>query len=536
MKHIKKLLSILMVLTLVLSLGATALAATVTLPPDAEGHDMVAYQIFKGEQNAKSEDNQLGITAWGDGVDVEQLLTALDAAFPDAGFKTGMGAVEAAKALSELVENDDQERVRLANVIAEHVKGVGTSFDDTSYTANLGNGYWVIVDKTDEDDLPTGDDGQKESRSTVLLEVVGKDLTLRDKIDKPEFVKKVNDHINDVAGLNDVETFTLTFTLPANYGDFQDYFVKFYDEMDKGLTLDTTSFTITYTHKDPAGDQETAVKVAASTDTVASGDRAGGTSFTYTIDDLKTDEAGGNKLVAGDTVTLTYKATVNDNAVVRNYNDAYVEYSNDPNKKGGGHTNTPKSTVVVFSFFLDGQKVRPGDTASGEDEYVPLKGAKFTLYKSATETGPYVSLGEKEAAYNTDSNKYTFDFGQLGAGYYKLEESVVPEGYNKADDIYFRIEEATDTEGNVTEVRVYLKNDKGTYDQVNGTKFHFNVDVSQSGDGEGHLDEMIINTDGLHLPETGGIGTTIFYVIGAILVAGAVILLVTRKRMSGAQK
>lgn len=525
MKAVKKLLSIALVLTLVLSLGVTAFASTVSLPDDAKDHTMVAYQIFKGEQlpaDVLQDDagSKLGITAWGDGVDSDALIKALNASPYSANLANDANAEEVAKFLKDYVSVDDQARVALANVIAGCVKGNGKTFENG--TADLENGYWVIVDKT-EDLAEKGSD----SRSTVLLEVVGKNLTLQDKIDKPTVEKKVNGEDNDVAELGEIVKFTATTKLPENFGDFQHYYVKFVDNMGKGL--------------EPVQDTEhqTTIQIGSHTENITltwnpGGTYDGGQTFTYQSAELKSTAY--SDLKAGDTVVLTYYAKITEDAVVRNYNDVTLYYPNDPNFDGQGtppETPTPEDTVVVFTFFVDGTKVRPG---AEEGKFEPLAGAAFTLYKAPNANGEYTVFRPETKAEGDDTNGYKFDFGRLGEGFYRLEETVVPAGYNKADDVYFEIREHRDDDGNVDQVTVWIKGEDGQYHEANGEQFSFNVSAATPAEGEGHLKEQIINRDGLELPETGGIGTTIFYVIGAVLVAAAVVLLVTKKRVNGAEK
>lgn len=518
MKNVKKLLSILVVLTLVLSLGATAFAAEITLPDEAKDHTMVAYQIFAGAQNEQSATDQLGVTGWGANIsEPDTFLVAMAAAYPEGGFEAGMTAVEAAEAIGKLASTSDASvNVALGNAIAAAVKAqgiAGVTFQDGK--ADLGTGYWVIVDETTE--LPAN-----ESRSTVLLEVVGKALTLQDKIDQPTVDKKADGVDAEVKGLGDTVTFTLTATLPENYADYASYFLAFHDTMDAGLTFKAVS----------------SVACGAATANVKTEEAAG-----YELVELPTDGCTFEvKLAnvkdifpqakAGDTITVTYTAEVNSNAVVKNENDVKLEYSENP-AKTEDHGTTPEETVVVFTFQLHGTKVEPGEE---EGTYKPLEGASFTLYMKDA-TGDYEYNGEMYKVYREqvkaelqEDGSYAFAFDQLGKGEYLLVETVVPDGYNKAPDIYFKVVDTYGTDEQVNGAEV--QDADGNKIDTNGAAIVFGAE----GTVDGVIDEQVINNSGLELPETGGIGTTIFYVIGAILVAGAVILLVTRKRMSGADK
>ena len=146
---------------------------------------------------------------------------------------------------------------------------------------------------------------------------------------------------------------------------------------------------------------------------------------------------------------------------------------------------------------------------------------KYSKTTTTTTSGAGQSQTDIKAAVGSDG-KVTFT--GLAAGDYKLVESVVPAGYNKIADITFTVtfdyEEIKDTEGKVTGY-------KGAF----GTK-----DVLPAGNtitvgADNKLAMNIVNRKGTELPSTGGIGTTIFYLVGAMLVIGAGVVLVTRRRM-----
>ena len=225
---------------------------------------------------------------------------------------------------------------------------------------------------------------------------------------------------------------------------------------------------------------------------------------------------------------------------------------------------TPDDKVIVFTYNLKVDKTDEDGNA--------LKGAGFTLYKK-NGAGTYVAVGSE--VKGTDLT--TFTWTGLDDGDYKLEETTVPTGYNKAQDVTFTVEATHDPEStdpkltklevkNVTPTTATISADKdatgeaiasdsytqatkydanatyyteseGTYNQATvadadafaaGTFYTKTTETNMSA----NLSTTIINKSGATLPETGGIGTTIFYIIGAILVIGAGVVLVTRRRMS----
>ena len=137
----------------------------------------------------------------------------------------------------------------------------------------------------------------------------------------------------------------------------------------------------------------------------------------------------------------------------------------------------------------------------------PLPGAGFTLYKH-NGTG-YDVVGSERTGVTT------FEWKGLDVGKYKLSETTVPAGYNKADDVEFIIT-ATVTDGTLTT----LASDNAKV-------------VATLADGL--WTATVVNTSGSLMPETGGIGTTVFYTVGSLLAVGAGILLITKKRMSAEQ-
>ena len=262
-------------------------------------------------------------------------------------------------------------------------------------------------------------------------------------------------------------------------------------------------------------------------------------------------------------ITVTYTAHLNENAVVGNpgnTNDMHLEYSNNPNDEGKGETGeTPDKEVLVFTYELDGNKV------DGQDKVTPLEGAEFVLKNAEgngegvqyavinAATGKFIRwsntrIDEKNDAGETTKlvstivdGKAVFKVIGIDAGTYWLEETKAPVGYNLPDpaETEIKIEATIKDNGGVTGVKDALES---LTIQVNGaTKPDSdNPDgnpVPDTTPGEnGVVSTTIENNKGATLPETGGIGTTIFYALGGLLTVGAVVLLVTKKRMSADEK
>lgn len=368
-------------------------------------------------------------------------------------------------------------------------------------------------------------------------------LAIAPKSDKPSSEKHVDDvndsNTEDATTLKDSADYdigddipyTLTFKLPEDYANYETYAVNFYDDMSAGLTYNDDA-KIYY------GNDQTGVNIDFSADGTKSAytTPSAGTVYKASIDDLKT---AAPTLKAGDTITIKYTAKLNSNAVTGstgNPNQYRVEFSNNPN--GDGKGTTPWDINIAFTYKAIFNKIDENEKA--------LTGADFTLFKFIEGEGSD-TYGEGESAKNgtwtdvttlgSDTARPTkkksasgegetavadsvFTFNGLDAGVYKLSEIATPAGYNKIDDIIFTI--------NADHV---LEADTPTLTSLTTTG-----GLTLTGDKQdGSVTSSIKNEQGTVLPSTGGIGTTIFYVLGAILVIGAGLVLVTKKRM-GAEK
>ena len=520
MKGMKKLLSILMVLTLVLSLSATAFAATVTVEQDP-GHAYKAYQIFTGtSQNA---DGSIGNLTWGDGIEIDAFVNALttagyvkDVTEP---FNTPEVAQKVAAALSELGSNSDALK-EVARIASDNVKGDGTELTDGG--SDLPIGYYVIVDTTSVE-------GKDEVQNEVVLQVSG-DVNVQFKTEKPSSDKKVKD-VNDSQAnsesawqdsadhdIGDTIHYQLHAHLPKDVSAYETYYLQFVDTLSKGLTFDKTV-------KVYIGDKDLTSYFTCSgagaiptEDTEHAGKYPDGTQVTWTCDDLidAIIKAGGkaSDLNSAD-VYVEYDATLNADAVIGdkgNPNEMHIVYSNTPDGEGHGQNTDDKVTVFTFELVID--------KVDGDGN--PLEGAGFTLYKKGVD-GEYVEYenlkvnGQKMVTEN--DGKWTVSFEGLDDGDYKIVETTVPAGYNKADDIEFTVTASHDENSPDPKLTNVTSSDPVKMTEVTGV-----------------FETTVKNQKGATLPETGGIGTTIFYIAGAILVAGAVIILVTKKRVSGAEK
>ena len=517
MKHSKKLASLLLALVMALSLAVTAFADesttySITINNSTAGHTYEAYQIFTGDLATNEAGNKvLSNIVWGSGVS-EAGQTALG----DAAAKTETLKTEAdAKAFAKAV----------APYLTTAAGSANTVTDGKYVISGLAAGYYLVKD---QDGSLTGDN---DSYTEYIIQVVG-NVTATPKSDVPEVQKKVKD-INDSTDttktdwqdsadydIGDSIPFQLKATLADNVSSYTTYKVVFHDTLSKGLTYnkdakvyidgtETNGFTVT-----------------------ATVNADGTTTLTVSCDDVKALGAGNSSVI-----TVEYTAKLNENAVLGsagNPNEVYLEYSNNPNKSEEGNNETgetPKDVVIVFTYKTIINKV--------DSETKPLTGAAFKLEKLIKGEDGAADTWTTIKEFAVDGTTTSFTFSGLDDGQYKLTETKTPAGYNTIDPIYFVIEATHDVTADAPTLKTlnaYLTDANGNKQTEMKDGESVNIDLGTVDLTAGSITTTVVNKSGSELPSTGGIGTTIFYVLGGVLVLAAVVLLVTKKRMSGAEK
>lgn len=563
MKKARKLTAVLLSLVMLLALVVPASAAenySITIHNDKTGHIYEAYQIFAGTVSDDETDGEtdggpmLGDIIWGSGVDGGALLTALQAA--NAGkYGTCTTAANVAEALGAEGATA-ADAAAFADIAAEHltatVEGTATApNDDGNYIIEgLDAGYYLV-----KDSLQAGDNQTGQVLSDYIVQVLGNVAMEPKDSDIPTLEKKVAErskyqmdegygmYYNDVADWNigDSVPFKLIASIPNNIESYDEYKFVFHDTLSNAFTLERDSIKVFV-----------AATTAATVEQFKPQDAGlyqvddDGQSFTLTIPDINQLDAHGNP---ANYVIITYSATLNQNAEIGldgNENTAYLEFSNDPNGDGLGRT--AEDTVIVFTYELAGTKV-DGETQAA------LKNAQFVLLnrakteaamvvdgkvkgwvKVATEAAaPDVEMPETyeewlelNRQHNglilTSAENGLFNIAGLDDGTYYLREIQAPNGYNLLEE---------DVKLVITAETSNVQNWAGEPDQALTA---LNISVNDGVAQDGVLDTGIVNVtvrnnQGATLPETGGMGTTLFYIIGGLLVVGAGILLVVRIRM-----
>ena len=475
MKNMKKLLALLLAVVLCLGMTTVAMAADTTYTLSIKtisGHTYKVYQLATGDVSA-------------DGKTLSNIARGANAAtsttVENITDLVGMSGTDLGNAALALV---DTETTPTGTVIG----------DGTTQTVTLSGGYYVVVDSfTTEGTEAT----EQDKLSPVMVEIV-KDTTMTPKATgTPTDDKKIDEGDGVTASgkysVGDDVPFVLTATMPSSIAVYETYKLEFVDTLSSGLTLNEDSIQVF------VGDSETAIAASAYTVTkTANG-------FTVSFADVKVAPISAGE---GTVIKVKYTAELDENAKTTDVetNESHIIYSNDPKTDGTGVTENKE--VKVFDFSFDVNKV---DGETGQ----PLAGAGFTLYKWNDELEGEDKYEQVEVIAAAD-NKTTFNFKGLGEGQYKLVESTTPDGYNTMADIEFKVVSVIEN-GVVTSLKATKLDGADLY---NGDATTYSIAAT------------IKNDAGTNLPSTGGIGTTIFYVIGGILVVGAGVLLITKKRMS----
>ncbi|MCD7856216.1 MAG: SpaH/EbpB family LPXTG-anchored major pilin [Clostridiales bacterium] len=570
MSKLKKLASVMLALVMCFGLTVTAFAAdtyTITVNNSTEGYTYAAYQIFSGDYDSSS--GVLSNIEWSTdnittSIDVNgtavSIYTALAAIKDDNGnypfTDTNGNALTSASDVAVVLatySNDNAVLQDFADVIADYITGTaaGTStgdYDTTgsdpvfkgTYTiSDLAAGYYLVKNTS----VPTSAGSEGVYTRYILAQTTANGASESPKSSVPSIDKDLSDVD---ANIGDTITYYLTATLPSTYDDYSTYKLIFHDTLSKGLTYDTGSVKVyVFTNGNYGYDQvlTNGTLVSASDYTVSSltTESDGGHSFSVTLTDTKTltaDSDGSTISTSSSSlIVVTFEADLNSDAVIGgagNPNEVYLEYSNNPNSGGSGDTGTtPEDKVVTWTYELDVTKV------DGSDGTTPLKDAKFKLYRESDGYYAIVDLTTNKitgwSATKDGGTELTSDdsgiFTVIGldVGTYYLTETEAPSGYNKL---------TTDTK--LVIAATYTKTDSGTptNDDVTLNTLTISVDSGTAANGTtstGIVKATVKNNKGVAMPSTGGIGTTIFYVVGGVLVVGAVVLLITRKRMKDDQ-
>ena len=455
---------------------------SITINDTRDGRTYEAYQIFKGTV-AKAGDQSLGNVKWGDNVKLTNgKLTFNEVEYSDA-----------ATLASALTTSNIRTFAASVETIGDAKKAATTSGGKGCVLSGLEPGYYLVKETTVKD---TGD-----VNSDFIVKVAS-DITASPKAvgdNNIPSISKTPDTQSVSVGEN--AEFKLTATLPANLAYYPSYKLTFKDTMSNGLTYNKDAKVYI---TDAEGNKLKEIDVTPTVN---------GQNIEIAIANVKgleyTKGAETAKISSDNKIIVEYTAKVNATSVAeqdlaaKSTNQVYLVYSKDP-KNPEITSETEKITVKVTNRTVKFTK-RAGDKVLADGTKEPLAGAGFEIYKKNSDgtKGELIRqfgvIKEGSATPSSDKNVGSvssdgtiFTFTGLGEGEYILVESVTPNGYNTLADQTFSIDKNNALTG---------------------------------------IGADIVNNKGSELPETGGIGTTIFYLIGAILVIGAGVVFVTRRRM-----
>lgn len=478
MKNLKKWTSILLALVMVLAMSVTAFAETegeqergsITIDNAVIGHTYKAYQILYLESYdiTTGKYSYKANSAWEEWLKTQTEFVQFDGDYVL--WVDGADVVEFAKKAQEKAK----ELTPAANEKAD---------SKTVTFTNLELGYYLL-------DTTLG--------TLCSLDTTNPDVTMEEKNEEPTIVKEVKEDSTGVYGESNTaqigDKVEFKTTVHAKKGA-ENYVV--HDEMSDGLTLDDNSITVY------VGSVSDANKLSADNYTVKTTEFRDDCNFELAFKQTYLDT-----LTKDTDLIITYSAILNEKAAIdgdsnTNTNTTKLDYGE------GGYTEWDTTTTKTFKF----------DVVKTDSDNKLLSDAKFELYDAET-NGNKINLvdegsGVYRVATNGEATKDGFTSAVIEAGRatvtgldanttYWLQETEAPKGYNKL----------------TSRQKVEMKES--------------NLTTTMSGDTwqEGNGGVHVINKAGSELPRTGGMGTTLFRVIGGILVIGAAVLLIAKKRMS----
>lgn len=495
-KAMKKLMAALLAVAMVCAMAIPAFAAEgathssssadgqITIKNAVIGHTYKIYRILDLQYNDTAKSfRYVKNDKWGAFVEGQTTYLSVDS-------KTGV----VTWANSDNADNGTAIKA-LAIAAGQYVKDQGTAFaaDDSKVAAsstvifdNLPLGWYLVVSDLTSDAI-------------CSIDTTAKQVTIKEKNGVPTVTKEVEYASGSWGQGNDGnvgDTVNFQTTINVTDGDPTNYVL--HDQMSKGLTFKENSI---------------AVKV---NDTLITN---------YTVEYTNTDKCTfeisfpNGTLHTNDTVVVTYSATINNDAVVGttgNENETWLKYG-DNGETTHGKTKTYTWSFNIFKYFTD---------SNNDIQY--LADVEFVLYrKNADDKAEYAKFdsnnkltgwteAENEATKLKTNATSTVAVEGLDAGTYFLKEITTPGGFNGlTSDVEVKITSSCNIlTGATYAVEYKMVNEEGFTDTDEQEKV-----------------VPIENKRGTTLPGTGGIGTTIFYVIGGGLMAAAAILLITKKRM-----
>lgn len=510
-------------------------------PKDDVTHEYEVYQIFTADVETNAGEKVLTSVKWGTNAKNDTAAVRTGDPVPDA-------VLEALKTVSGTNQEKLAEITKYWYADSTPVDKFSSTKAAPGKSKKLTPGYYLVRDNQAKLE---GKDG---AATLLIVKVLDQDIVATAKSEKPSVDKQVQDEVADAEknggevnpegwgesadhALFENFKFRLVATIPVNadYNDYPTYKLVFNDTMSKGIT---------FVQIDSVKVNGTELKATDYVCTATPGQKGAGKvgenqdkpSWTLTIEDLKKVMKENTSITATDkiTVEVVYTAYLNEEAQVfnasanstNNKNSVDLEYSNNPNADGMGKT--PEDHVWLFTYVVNNTKY--ANTAEvdkelagagftlyygdGSDNRVvklmkktletpdPLEEGKFYVYEDQTVPTGYVAV-ENNEMITTANGK--FNIIGLDHGTYTLKETTVPATYNPLDP--FTITISADHK-----------------EAAGGASAAMELTAAST------MNNKLVNKSGATLPETGGIGTTIFYVLGGMMFVGAALILIVRRK------
>lgn len=476
MKHMKRFMALFAALALVLAMAVPAFAdeptkGSITINKATAGTTYTAYKIFDLDYVKETTTTKASYAYTAD-TNWKAFVTSSGAGAAYVEYNEKTGAVTAKDTFNE-GQAPAFAKAALAYAKDSGITGVTEKADASGKVEfkNLALGYYVV-------DTPMG--------ALCVLDSTIPNVNVDEKNEVPSVEKKVKAgntyEASNTAKIGDTVEFETKINVKKGAANY-----VLHDTMDAGLTLNTSSIKVFVD-----GAEVTASKTTYAVKTEQSDKKDSDCTFEIVFAD--TYVAG----LAGKTIVVTYNATLNSKAVVGgagNKNDTYLKYGND--------NDTTHDTTTTYTYEFDVVKTNDADQL--------LEGAVFSLYTSEDAPTPMNLVAVSKGVYRLPTTGETASVTQFTAGKvtiqglangdYYLEEITAPKGYNKLDH----------------RVKITINNENLKANTTENTYTDGGVKVE--------------NKAGTTLPGTGGIGTTIFYLIGGGLMVAAAVLLIAKKRM-----
>ncbi len=514
--HMKRITGILMALVLVFAMSGTAFASdlksyssstdtsfTITVDPAYSGETYTAYKIFDVTYSDEDSSGNIsysytieGDSVWYSTVSSSGLFTLTQISGSNTYVvvvNDGVTSEQIADAFTSVPDGAVAAATATAGIVRDEDTGESGKTTVTLDVTDSGPGYYFVTTSLG---------------SVVSLDTTNPAVTIEDKNPVPTLTKEVeNESHNGRVEDNNDETEGDEDT--AKVGDILEFEIKISNAAHKSALClhDYTTEGLSY-----YGSEHISIYL----NSVSASNKV--SSDWYTIQDSNCEDGCDFEIVFNaewlddlsdtDVIIITYEAVVNEEAVYVNDNDAFLTYGTN------GYSIVVETETDVYGLGL---KKVDGDGNELDDATFTLTYSDgTTLVEFVTSQDPdnegnviytvYDAIDDPEHEEETTTNIIVGSatiFG-LDVGTYTLTETEAPDGYNKL----------------TSSITVTIAED--------GT-------VTISGNTQGSLTDgtiTVVNNAGAILPGTGGMGTTIFYVIGGILVIGAVVLLITRRRMN----